>query len=85
MPTFGGRELASLLSKSRQQGRQVRSRTWAPPTIEERFRLGFPAFRYGGGQHSRNINPDMMFRQFLAEKPVKLRTNPTKSGTIDAI
>ena len=71
-PTFGGRELAALVSKSRQQGCQgcqllgvgswqpcwsetvqqgcqVGSVTRVPPTIEARFRLGFPAFRYGGG------------------------------------
>ena len=35
-----------------------------------------------GGNHSRNINPDMMFRQILGPKPAKTRTRSTTTGTI---
>ena len=105
-PTFGGRELAALMSKSRQQGCQgcqllwgwdwhpcwsetvqqgcqVGSLTRAPPTIEAHFRLGFPAFRYGGGHHSRNINPDMPFRQIWAKKVMRMHQSPTKLALLD--
>ena len=58
-------------SKTVQQGRQVGSVTRALPTTEERFRLGFPAFRYGGGQRRRNINPDLMFRLILVQERQK--------------
>ena len=35
------------------------------------FCLGFPAFRYGGGHHRRNINSDMIVPSDFGPKPAK--------------
>ena len=68
---LAGQKLYSKVAKHRGRNR-------VPPTIEVRFRPGFPAFRYGGGYHSRNINRDILFRHFWAEKPPPISAKPTK-------
>ena len=51
-----------------------------PTDHRVRFRLGFPAFRYGGGHESRNIKPGLLFRRTQAEKVMRMVKRPPKQA-----
>ena len=69
-------------SETVQQGCQVGSLTRASPTIEARFRLGFPAFRYGGPLNIHNTNLDKAFRQVTTQKATSINQIPTRCARL---